>query len=65
MVIFATFHEFMNKSRLDFIEIGSYDEEELAKLGSLPFCNVSVELDALACLRFFPCVENLFCVLVK
>ena len=49
----------MNKSRLDFIEIGSYDEEELAKLGSLPFCNVSVELDALQCLRFFPCVENL------
>ena len=49
----------MNKSRLDFIEIGSYDEEELAKLGSLPFRNVSVELDALQCLRFFPCVENL------
>ena len=52
-------NEFMNKSRLDFIEIGSYDEEELAKLGSLPFRNVSVELDALQCLRFFPCVENL------
>ena len=47
-------NEFMNKSRLDFIEIGSYDEEELAKLGSLPFRNVSVELDALhnACAFF-------------
>lgn len=43
----------MNKSRLDFIEIGSYDEEELAKLGSLPFRNVSVELDALAMLALF------------
>ena len=51
--------QFINKSRTDFIEIGSYDEAELAKLGSLPFRNVAVDLDALRCLRFFPCVENL------
>ena len=50
---------FINKQNLDFIEVGSYDEEELAELGALSFRNVSLELDALRCLRFFPNVENL------
>lgn len=51
--------EFINKEILDFVKIGIYDEPELAKLGTLPFGNLSVELDALRCLRFFPNVKNL------
>lgn len=51
--------EFVNKSRLDFVEVSSYDEAELSKFGPLPFRNISIELDALRCLRFFPNVENL------
>ena len=51
--------EFINKRMVDFIEIGSYDEAELTDRGSLSFPNVSVSMDALKCLRFFPCIENL------
>lgn len=52
-------NEFVNKSCLDFIEVGSYDADELAELAPLRFRNVSIELDALKCLVFFPYVENL------
>lgn len=50
---------FVNKKMLDFIEIGSYDESELSELELHSFRNVSIELDALKCLRFFPNIENL------
>jgi len=51
--------DFMNKTELSFLEIGLHDEPELMLLGSQPARNISIELDALACLRFFPQVERL------
>lgn len=50
---------FVCKRVLSFVEIGSYDEEELIKMGMHTGKNLSIELDALPCLRFFPHVENL------
>lgn len=51
--------EFVNKRNLEFVEVGSFDESELLEMGIHPCRNLSLELDALQCLRFFPYVENL------
>lgn len=42
-----------------FLQVGIYDEEELIELGQSDAVSVSLELDAIRCLRFFPQVENL------
>lgn len=42
-----------------FLQIGIHDEEELFTSNLLDDENLSVELDALRCLRFFPKVQNL------
>lgn len=51
--------EFVNKKILCFVEVGSHDEHELLESGTQSCKNLSLELDALPCLRFFPHVENL------
>ena len=51
--------EFIHKSPEEFLEVGAYDEEELMSMGKHPAQNVSIELDALSCLRFFPHLERL------
>lgn len=42
-----------------FLQVGSYDEEELRTSDLHDVENISIELDALHCLRFFPRAENL------
>jgi hypothetical protein len=42
-----------------FTQIGKHDEEELEQLGLQSSKNISLDLDALSCLRFFPNVTSL------
>lgn len=51
--------EFIGDYSATFLQVGCYDENELSVLGYQDEVNVSLELDALHCLRFFPHVSNL------
>lgn len=42
-----------------FTQVGYYDLAELQTSGYRNDANVSVEMDALCCLKYFPCVQNL------
>lgn len=50
---------FVNKKCQQFLEVGNYDFEELSALKSQAAENVSIELDALKCLCFFPNIKHL------
>ena len=51
--------QFIDRYCDNFVQVGNNDEEELSAKGEQNENNVSVELDALHCLRFFPHVTNL------
>lgn len=51
--------EFIDDFSAEFLRVGKYDEEVLQNLGKQSFENISLELDALHCLRFFSNINNL------
>lgn len=51
--------EFIDDYSSLFTQVGKHDEDELNTLGERSDRNVSLDLDALPCLRFFPYVTNL------
>lgn len=51
--------EFIDDYSGIFLQVGMYDESDLVKIGIQDYENISIELDALSCLRFFPKVVNL------
>jgi len=51
--------EFIDDFSAEFLRVGKHDEEELHSLGKQSFENISLELDALHCLRFFSNINNL------
>lgn len=51
--------QMISRTMESFLEIGIYDTSELEQLDCSDFRNVSLELDALSCLRYFPNAEQI------
>lgn len=51
--------EFIDDYSDNFTQVGKHDEEELNLIGQQNDTNLSIDLDALSCLRYFPNVINL------